>query len=394
MNLNPLNPTPPPHHIPRLDVLRAVAILAVLGLHFVTYGMKIHAPGNGNDLFVDYSYWPLHDFYLLTPLTLGGIGVGLFFLLSGFCIHYSFLQRPASFSTVDFYWRRFLRIYPAYLVAMTAFILLAWNFHYEPFGPVTSTQIISHLFLIHDLSRNTIYGISGAFWSLAVEFQFYLIYPLLLMGRRRFKLQGCFIGALAINVICQIAVCLSKPDVTNIHGFLWSLPFTSWWSWILGACVAEAYVTGNSVFERRTLIAFLSFILWIFACVFRPLEGNNALFGCVFCGVVMEAYLAWPKPLMRVERLLIPVGLFSYSLYLWHHPLMYPLYRVASRVFGFKSPSVAEVIVYLPLTLLLLLPLAAASYYWIELGVPRLIRHLISKRWRSLEPKTEMTAHN
>ena len=367
-------PSPPPDHIPRLDVVRAIAILSVLGLHFVTYSITVYDPSRWNGLFFDYSYWPLHDFYLFTPLTLGGIGVGLFFVLSGFCIHYSFLRRPESFSTLNFYWRRILRIYPAYLVALVVFTLIEWWFDYRPFGPITVSQFLTHLFLINNLSKNTLYGISGAFWSLAVEFQFYLAYPLLLMGMRRFTLRGCLMGALAINVGCQIVLLLSKSGLTNTHGYLWSLPLLTWWSWILGACLAEGYVTGKTVFERRSLIIFISLVLWIFARFFRPLQGDSALFGCVLCGALMEAYLAWREPLMKVERILIPVGLFSYSLYLWHHPLMHPIYLLLSRIFGLKSHSILEAILYLPLTFLLLLPLAAASYYYIELGVPRLIR--------------------
>lgn len=368
-----LSSTKIPSHIPRLDVVRAIAILLVLGMHFFAYGMKIYDAGQWNGLSRDYSYWPLHDHYLLAPVTLGGVGVVLFFVLSGFCIHYSYLRRPSSFSVADFYWRRFLRIYPAYLAAMSVFIFLAWEFNYEPFGPVTPTQIITHLLSIQDVSPSTLYGISGSYWSLAVEFQFYLAYPLLLAGMRRFTLQGCMVGALIVNVVCQLSVCFLKSGLTNNHGYLWSLPVTTWWIWILGACVAEAYVKGTLVFERRLLIILLGFFLWIFACHFRPLEGNNALFGGVVCAAFMEGYLKWRQPLMKMERLLIPIGLVSYSLYLWHHPLMHPLYLLLSHTFGLKSQTL-EAVLYLPLTFLLLLPLAVSSYYLFELKIPGLIQ--------------------
>jgi peptidoglycan/LPS O-acetylase OafA/YrhL len=360
-------------------------------MHFFAYGMKIYDAGQWNGLFKDYSYWPLHDYYLLTPLTLGGVGVALFFVLSGFCIHYSYLRRPDSFSVADFYWRRFLRIYPAYLAALLAFTFLAWKFHYEPFGSVTPIQIITHLLSIQDISPDTLYGISGSYWSLAVEFQFYLAYPLLLIGMRRFTLRGCLLATLAFNVVCQLAVYFSKSGLTNNHGYLWSLPLTTWWSWILGACVAEAYVKGTLVFEQRILITILGFLLWIFACHFRPLEGNNALFGSVVCAALMEAYLKWRQPLMRLERVLIPIGLVSYSLYLWHHPLMQPIYLLLSHTFGFKS-RVIEAVLYLPFTFFLLLPLAAGSYYLFELKAPRLIQRFKMGQTTSKESLVNMSS--
>ena len=109
--------TGPTHtpHIARLDVLRALAFLGVFTFHMTGPFLFLKITWNGN--WADFSAWP-PVLYGLLPVAFGWLGVPLFFVLSGFCIHYSTLKRTAPFATGDFYWRRFLRIYPAYFVCV------------------------------------------------------------------------------------------------------------------------------------------------------------------------------------------------------------------------------------------------------------------------------------
>ena len=68
-------------------------------------------------LWRDYSAWPVYAWPLL-PVCWGSLGVALFFVISGFCVHYSFLHAKKPFVAREFFLRRFLRIYPAYFVAL------------------------------------------------------------------------------------------------------------------------------------------------------------------------------------------------------------------------------------------------------------------------------------
>jgi peptidoglycan/LPS O-acetylase OafA/YrhL len=165
---------PPIEHLPALDCLRGLAILAVFGFHSLgaSYGyVKLTMLGN----------WPdwgstTRSFYLFYPLTLGWVGVQLFFIVSGFSIHHSTLSRPDRSSAGAFVWRRFWRIVPTYLVVLAALVL--WSGHFQ------SWQFFSHALLIHDVDPTTFFGINPSFWSLAVEWHIYLLYPLLLSWRQ------------------------------------------------------------------------------------------------------------------------------------------------------------------------------------------------------------------
>lgn len=106
-----------PQHYPFLDGIRGIAILWVFLFHSLgaSYGWD-HFPWNG--LFR--SFDEPRSLVVLFPLSLGGLGVAIFFAVSGFCIHLSHLRNREKGWTYFFY-RRFFRIYPAYLVAILIF---------------------------------------------------------------------------------------------------------------------------------------------------------------------------------------------------------------------------------------------------------------------------------
>jgi peptidoglycan/LPS O-acetylase OafA/YrhL len=103
----------------------------------------------------------------------------LFFVISGFCIHLSHVRsREQNFRR--FFIRRFSRIYPAYLFCVLIF------FFVPPWSSISATslsggaQLASHLLLLQNFDDRTLFGINPSFWSIAVEVQLYLLYPLLL----------------------------------------------------------------------------------------------------------------------------------------------------------------------------------------------------------------------
>ena len=113
------------------------------------------------------------SFLLLLPFSFGWSGVAIFFVVSGFCIHLSFKRKP-DWSV--FFVRRFFRIYPPYVLAVILFALVVpWT--RIGFSFSGAVQFLSHLALIHNSDNSTFFGLSPAFWSIAV--QLYLLYPIL-----------------------------------------------------------------------------------------------------------------------------------------------------------------------------------------------------------------------
>jgi peptidoglycan/LPS O-acetylase OafA/YrhL len=378
-------PAPGPSHTPhiaRLDVLRALAFLGVYTFHMTGPFPALKLTWNGN--WFDYSHWPA-ALYPLVPVGMGWLGVPLFFVLSGFCIHYSTLKRrgKGKFSTDDFYWRRWLRIYPTYFVCVIVCALLApWLpiKYFSNWQEVTG-QLTTHLLMIHNLVKMTFEGINGPMWSLGVEAQFYLLYPfLLLVMRRRLSWGQCLCVALALNFV--IATCLSlksQPyEMTPIRS-TFSFPLVTWCDWILGAMLAEAYVEGKPLFSRPNAWLVGSGAMLLLAMNFRPLYVQSFLFSSVFFAVVMQRYLARRTPLAWVERALVPIGLISYSLYLWHQPVQLLVMRWG-QVHGLDQTPVLFALFNAVVASAILFPLAWLSYRAFETAVPRWLAGLVKKK--------------
>jgi len=183
-------------HVDFLDHFRGIAIIAVLLVHtlLIVYGYS-ELPWNG--LFRDIDA-PI-SYLCFLPVSFGSAaGVAIFFVVSGFCIHMSFQKQGQKWG--GFFTRRFFRIYPPYLAALIFSMLLIWA--YTPwsafYSPGFWRQLLTHLFLIHNSGYFTFTAINVPFWSLAVEAQLYLLYPVLLvlvskLGWRRTMiiLAGC-----------------------------------------------------------------------------------------------------------------------------------------------------------------------------------------------------------
>jgi peptidoglycan/LPS O-acetylase OafA/YrhL len=171
-------------HMPGIDVLRGVAVLAVVVYHGTTY----QAPH------VEWGSWFGDWLYGLTAW--GWLGVNLFFVISGFLITGILddtMQRQNFYQR--FYLRRALRILPAYL----AVLVLAWATGFvTPNYMVVCVLFLANmpgLFLRHG------YLFYGPFWSLAVEEQFYLLWPMLYRKLRR---RGMLLGSLGLLVVCPV----------------------------------------------------------------------------------------------------------------------------------------------------------------------------------------------
>jgi len=313
--------------VPALDGVRGFAILLVLVLHFSAYGHELPRSG----LLIDQLYYRV--------AAAGWIGVDLFFVLSGFLITgilYDAKGSPHYFR--NFYIRRTLRIFPLYYGALILFLVifpLLWPNH----GGLRSMQNDGWWYWTY-LSNVKIamdgwpqFGAIGHFWSLAVEEQFYLLWPLLVLAFRRRQLQ-------MICLIC-IVVALAARVVLNIRGnnpaaFVFT-PAR------MDALAAGAYVAlaARGTEGLRSLARFAlpgAALMVVLAMVIVALRNGFAAYdplvstiGHTAIALLFAAVLVLVLTLSR-ETLLVRVfnstplrffGRYSYGIYVFHHPLLF-----------------------------------------------------------------------
>lgn len=234
-----------------IDVLRGAAALAVLVLH-----IPHRLPGYGTA--GDLGAW------LMIPIELGGLGVTLFILLSGFCIHANTLRSaggpaaPLRPRWGAFWQRRFMRLYPPYFVTMLLSVAVI-GYLWLRLGPTHSVtavyadqgwdrlawDFLAHLLMIHNLTSD--FGLAlgnGPLWSLGMEEQLYLLYFAFLVIHARWRWRGLLVGGGGVLALwtCWQAFGPAQIGTGPLRLGSWHLwPFAFWLMWILGALAAEAH---------------------------------------------------------------------------------------------------------------------------------------------------------
>lgn len=331
-------------------------------------------PWNGD--WPDWSAIIWKSFHWLYFLRLGASGVILFFVLSGFCIHHSFLQRASrqsALSIPEFYWHRFFRIYPPYLISLLAFIFLSQKYDL--------INISAHLTFIHSLfnDKNILFGYSASYWTLPVEFHLYLIYPLFLVVYRKMSMAWALSMTLIISTIFNYFILPSS--LFNVY----KLPFYFWFYWAIGAYVADVRYKGNQAFKRHGLFILLLLPLWIFTVYYRPLSRFLWPIGAVLSAVLTDYMAGIELKKTPITSLLSAIGLISYSIYLWHQPLFWSISKNLLSAFSMQRTPMVMFGICLPVVFAIVFGLSWLSYTFLEMRSVDLGKKLwhSSLGWRS-----------
>jgi len=318
-----------------IDALRGVAALGVVLYHAVMQTANA-TPDN-------FFRWPVKGLQFVSSF--GYIGVFLFFVISGFCIHLQWAKsrangRPHQIDFTSFWKRRVRRLYPPYIFALALFFLMAALSTGIDVTHFFIYDVVMHLLMLHNLDPQTCYSINGVFWTLAVEEQLYLGYFLLLFLRTRWGWGP----TLAICALARVLWFLFSHGVWVAVGIGVPVPEAAashWFTWALGALAVEAAygLIRLPNWCRNLWIGAAAIVLASATSVVLPVTQKDTLFhnlawllmhpawGLGFFILVnraVQAEHAWAKQLRQpriVSRLIsaaATIGVFSYSLYLTH----------------------------------------------------------------------------
>jgi len=312
-----------------LDFLRGIAIILVL-----------------------FSHYPMFDFFKSC-----WIGVDLFFVLSGFLVGGLLIREFNKRGTVSisrFLIRRGLKIYPAfyvYILFTVGLTLLVRSFGIPLFSlEITWRSFLSEMFYL----QNYITGIWGHNWTLGVEEHFYFLLAFLFLILRRFPNAVKGIMMIALIGIPVVFICRVMYVPLDIH-YGETIPIMRTHfridSLLIGVLIASVYYNYNWVLSKLKLsvwiagmmISTTAIVIWLSYFKLEAHEtakvGYTVLY--VSFGIIMTGFLMirdrfkgdqWARVFQKnpLIRLTANIGVYSYSIYLWHALMLEILYALVN----------------------------------------------------------------
>jgi peptidoglycan/LPS O-acetylase OafA/YrhL len=256
----------------------------------------------------------------------GHLAVAAFIVLSGFCLQLSLFSRADGRIGKLGAWtlRRMKRILPPYYgaLALSIWVALTVTVHqpgmpFQHYLPVTNENVLAHVFLVHNLSTDWMYKINGVMWSIGIEAQLYLLFPLLVAAVFRIGRVPTFL----LTVAAAALVIAYVPNAPKLYP--WYLPL-----FVLGMLSAHFAYRPNLRAGTQPFLALLVASGGFYLSGYASTEGwalywRDAFVGlgvaslCYLLTVTEEGVLCRTLAL----RPLVALGGFSYSLYLMHHPI-------------------------------------------------------------------------
>ena len=338
--------TDPQKYRPDIDGLRAIAVTSVLFFH-----ARLGFSG-------------------------GFVGVDVFFVISGYLITGLILKDldRGDFQLIEFWVRRIRRIFPALLVVVLTTLVAGWLLLF----PVNFVELCRSIFNLLLLTANfyfwkhTAYFGPGAdtmpllhTWSLALEEQFYLFFPLLLVALKRTS-RGIMIATLSIIGLVSFGISVANSYYYPLMGFF-LLPARAW-ELLIGAIPALLKPPAALPPRLKEIVSWAGLLSVLFAIFFYDhttrFPGLAALPPCAGTALIIWLNTGALTSTGKVLALrpLVFIGLISYSLYLWHWPIL-----------AFSNYWTIDPLTPLHRSLLLAasIPLAIVTWRWVEIPFRR-----------------------
>lgn len=368
----PAEKSVPKVHLGYLDSLRALAAIYVVMVHGLD---QVDWNGTHSPVFV---HW------FRDHCSYGHHAVGLFIVLSGFCLMLPVAQRDGTLrgGAWNFYKKRARRILPTYYLSLAVCLLLIATVLKQKTGtpwditfPVTAKDLVTHLLMVQDAFDDTGHKINYALWTVSVEWRIYFVFPLLVLGWQRFgafktTLAAVVTGYLLLVLLRHTPVYTLTDGVTPEYLGLFAMG-------MLGAGITFSHSGRLSDLRGRVpwgWMALAATVLLLLLSNIKPFHGKVIPISTLdfFVGLWAMSLLiaAGYKSETRLHRALswkplAFLGTFAYSIYVIHAPLLQLIWLYLVRPLHL-SPSLGFVSIFA-----VLIPLVIAGAYVFFLACER-----------------------
>ena len=318
-----VRPAPRLHFI---DGLRGLAMLMVLLYHCWLFG----------------GMWSVgltigvHHLDVAPILGFGHIGVNLFLVLSGFCLYWPFVKGGTRREPTlwEFARKRCRRILPPYYVTLILFsaVPLVQSMHHHNGSDFRYTLgwLLLHTLMLHNTRPDYVLSVNGSLWSLALEFQLYILFPVLVEAYRRFNARGVVLTVLLVCTAYRFFLVRGHYLPDDGYGYVLAYSiFGRGFEFALG--MFTALLVARQYAEQKSAVRWVDGALIGVIVPLAILDGRHghfqtltdAMWGLLFAALLLAGSCSETR-LHRAlsHRLLVWLGLFSYSVYLIHLPLV------------------------------------------------------------------------
>lgn len=310
------------HYLPHIDGLRAIAIVFVVIYHFF------------KNTFVG-----------------GFIGVDIFFVISGYLISTILIKelQENKFSIVNFYKRRIIRIFPAMLLMAISILVMGYFCLFQNEYHALMRGLFRGLLFYINIWNGTVSTFNGLglkvennyfspstdldltnhLWSLAIEEQFYLIWPWLLFAIFKFiKNKKIQLASIAISLLASFLINIYLAKDYPAGTFF--MPFTRFWELIFGGILAHIQLSFASKYQIvsgdkliQNIASFVAIFIFIYCGIYFNenvivFPGYLAFLPCLGAFLIIASKDSIINRKILSNKFLVAIGLISYPLYLWH----------------------------------------------------------------------------
>ena len=343
-----------------IDILRGFAVTVVVLHHFFEI-LGLH----------EYTFYPYAS-------TLGQLGVPLFFVISGYLIYqsidYSISTKGTKGGLKHYTLHRLFRILPAYYFNFFIIFILALYFLNTMdtwSDKFIGKQIFSHLtFTSYFIYKISGLGINGAYWTLSIEMLWYIMAPLLFIFIKKDRYL-ILLFCMSLLYLVSLDLSLLDPLLQLNHSasnyinllFYWSFQLPGQLIYFLAGIFIYKYSKKNISLSRfvQYSVVPLSIYLFIYLSSQKYFLESLTFRNLITLLIVTLLFMVLYRYKRTELHLLAWIGKISYSLYLWHMPLLF-IFKRYITLSDISLWSVASIY------LVLLFTISALSYYLIEEG--------------------------